>query len=41
MLREAGGDRHTLMRQNTYFRFFGQGREVTDYGKDDQRPTPI
>lgn len=31
MLREAGGDRHTLMRQNTYFRFFGQGREVTDY----------
>lgn len=31
MLREAGGDRHSLMRQNTYFRFFGQGREVTDY----------
>lgn len=31
MLRAAGGDRHSLMRQNTYFRFFGQGREVTDY----------
>lgn len=31
MLRAAGGDRHTLMRQNTYFRFFGEGREVTDY----------
>ena len=23
MLRAAGGDRHSLMRQNTYFRFFG------------------
>lgn len=31
MLRTAGGDRHSLMRQNTYFRFFGQGREVTEY----------
>lgn len=31
MLRAAGGDRHSLMRQNTYFRFFGQGRDVTDY----------
>ena len=31
MLRAAGGDRHNLMRQNTYFRFFGEGREVTDY----------
>lgn len=31
MLRAAGGDRHSLMRQNTYFRFFGEGREVTDY----------
>lgn len=31
MLRAAGGDRNSLMRQNTYFRFFGQGREVTDY----------
>jgi enamine deaminase RidA (YjgF/YER057c/UK114 family) len=31
MLRAAGGDRHTLMRQNTYFRFFGEGREVTSY----------
>ena len=31
MLRAAGGDRHSLMRQNTYFRFFGQGREVTEY----------
>ncbi|MCY2968155.1 MAG: Rid family hydrolase, partial [Planctomycetota bacterium] len=31
MLRAGGGDRHSLMRQNTYFRFFGEGREVTDY----------
>ncbi|TPM44124.1 RidA family protein [Mesorhizobium sp. B2-3-2] len=31
MLRQGGGDRHSLMRQNTYFRFFGEGREVTDY----------
>ncbi|HEY0982071.1 RidA family protein [Schlesneria sp.] len=31
MLRLAGGDRHSLMRQNTYFRFFGEGRQVTDY----------
>lgn len=31
LLRLAGGDRHSLMRQNTYFRFFGEGREVTDY----------
>jgi len=31
MLRAGGGDRHSLMRQNTYFRFFGEGREVTTY----------
>ena len=31
LLRAAGGDRHSLMRQNTYFRFFGEGRDVTDY----------
>ncbi|MSR60412.1 MAG: hypothetical protein EXS05_22690 [Planctomycetaceae bacterium] len=31
MLRAAGGDRHSLMKQNTYFRFFGEGRNVTDY----------
>lgn len=31
MLRLAGGDRHSLMRQNTYFRFFGEGRDVTSY----------
>jgi len=31
LLRAAGGDRHSLMRQNTYFRFFGQGRDVTEY----------
>ena len=31
MLREGGGDRNNLMRQNTYFRFQGQGRAVTDY----------
>ena len=31
LLRAGGGDRNSLMRQNTYFRFFGEGREVTDY----------
>lgn len=31
LLRAAGGDRNSLMRQNTYFRFFGEGREVTEY----------
>lgn len=31
MLKAAGGDRTSLMRQNTYFRFFGDGREVTGY----------
>lgn len=31
MLKAAGGDRSNLMRQNTYFRFFGQGRNVTQY----------
>jgi enamine deaminase RidA (YjgF/YER057c/UK114 family) len=31
MLVAGGGDRNSLMRQNTYFRFFGEGREVTDY----------
>ena len=31
LLRTGGGDRHSLMRQNTYFRFFGEGREVTEY----------
>lgn len=31
MLRAGGGDRHSLMRQNTYFRFFGEGRDVTRY----------
>ncbi len=31
MLRQGGGDRNSLMRQNTYFRFFGQGAEVTRY----------
>lgn len=31
MLRTAGGDRTNLMRQNTYFRYFGDGRNVTQY----------
>lgn len=31
MLKAGGGDRRNLMRQNTYFRFFGEGRAVTDY----------
>jgi enamine deaminase RidA (YjgF/YER057c/UK114 family) len=31
MLKAGGGDRHSLMRQNTFFRYYGQGREVTEY----------
>lgn len=31
MLRKAGGNRNNLMRQNTYYRFSGQGRKVTDF----------
>ncbi|HEU0139078.1 MAG TPA: RidA family protein [Bryobacteraceae bacterium] len=31
MLREAGGSRHNLMRQNTYYVFFGEGQQVTSY----------
>ena len=31
MLAAGGGDRNSLMRQNTYFRFFGEGPEVTQY----------
>lgn len=31
MLIAAGGDRTNLMRQNTFFRFFGEGRDVTDF----------
>lgn len=31
MLKAAGGDRTNLMRQNTYFRFFGQGHDVTQF----------
>jgi enamine deaminase RidA (YjgF/YER057c/UK114 family) len=31
MLVAAGGSRNNLMRQNTFFRFFGQGRDVTDF----------
>jgi enamine deaminase RidA (YjgF/YER057c/UK114 family) len=31
MLKEAGGTRNNLMRQNTYYRFFGEGRDVTSY----------
>ena len=31
MLEAGGGDRNSLMRQNTYFRFFGEGPEVTRY----------
>lgn len=31
VFREAGGDRNNLMRQNTYYRFRGEGREVTEY----------
>ena len=31
MLKEAGCSRNNLMRQNTYYRFFGQGRDVTNF----------
>jgi enamine deaminase RidA (YjgF/YER057c/UK114 family) len=31
VLQLGGGDRNNLMRQNTFFRFFGEGRDVTDY----------
>ena len=31
MLAAGGGDRNSLMRQNTYFRFSGEGPEVTQY----------
>jgi enamine deaminase RidA (YjgF/YER057c/UK114 family) len=31
MLKAGGGDQSNLMRQNTYYRFFGEGREVTDF----------
>ena len=31
MLRAGGGGSSNLMRQNTYFRFFGEGPEVTNY----------
>ena len=27
----AGGDRNNLMRQNTYYRFLGEGHDVTEY----------
>lgn len=31
IMKEAGGDRRNLLRQNTYYRFLGEGRDVTDY----------
>ena len=31
VFKEAGGDRSNLMRQNTYYRFRGEGREITEY----------
>jgi enamine deaminase RidA (YjgF/YER057c/UK114 family) len=31
MLRAAGGDRNSLMRQNTFFKFFAEGPDVTAY----------
>lgn len=31
VFQEAGGNRDNLMRQNTYYRFRGEGREVTEY----------
>ena len=37
VLKEAGGDRNTLLRQNTYYRFVGEGRDVTDYWENMTR----
>ena len=31
MFKEAGGDIGSLLRQNTYYRFLGEGHDVTDY----------
>lgn len=31
MLRQAGGNQRNLMRQNTYYKFSGEGRKVTDF----------
>jgi enamine deaminase RidA (YjgF/YER057c/UK114 family) len=31
VVQQVGGDRTNLMRQNTWFRFLGEGREVTEY----------
>ncbi len=31
MLKAGGGNQQNLMRQNTYYRYFGQGSEVTDF----------
>ena len=31
VLKEGGGDRNNLLRQNTCYRFLGKGRGVTDY----------
>lgn len=31
VLMAAGGDRNNLMRQNTYYRFLGEGHDVTEY----------
>ncbi len=31
VFKEAGGDRNSILRQNTYYRFLGEGHDVTDY----------
>jgi enamine deaminase RidA (YjgF/YER057c/UK114 family) len=31
VFQEAGGNRNNLMRQNTYYRFVGEGHQVTEY----------
>ena len=31
VMKEAGGNRSNLLRQNTYYSFLGEGRDVTDY----------
>ena len=31
IFKEVGGDRNSILRQNTYYRFLGEGHDVTDY----------
>jgi enamine deaminase RidA (YjgF/YER057c/UK114 family) len=37
VMKEAGGSRSNLLRQNTYYNFLGEGRDVTDYWENMTR----